>query len=306
MESIVSNERALPGEPQRSPGRVSGCPDSNRGPRRPERRALPGCATPRGGNRVPRNARSETRSSPSATSSWTSRRIRTTGRSVSRSSGARRGAEDRLRRLGLARALRASRGARRAARPRPPRPLLAERLAGRRRRSSASACGRSSTHDLTLAALPPRARRPPRDRQQRLSSAASSGSSRSDASPTSAGAGRSPSPSPASEFAERVQARRRPHAARLLVRARGDPPRRRAARAARPAQLAEARRGGLRLLRHGRGGRADEALGQGGGHPLRRGRPLRDRDVGRAAPLPSGSPTSFGVEWEFVDLPNPV
>src|SRR6266545_1566890 len=29
----------------------SGCPDLNRGPRRPERRALPGCATPRGGIR---------------------------------------------------------------------------------------------------------------------------------------------------------------------------------------------------------------------------------------------------------------
>src|SRR5215218_9650409 len=33
-------------------GEVSGRPDSNRGPRRPERRALPGCATPRTGNRV--------------------------------------------------------------------------------------------------------------------------------------------------------------------------------------------------------------------------------------------------------------
>src|SRR5688572_20836345 len=32
---------------QGSPALRSGCPDSNRGPRRPERRALPGCATPR-------------------------------------------------------------------------------------------------------------------------------------------------------------------------------------------------------------------------------------------------------------------
>jgi uncharacterized protein len=31
----------------RSAGEQSGCPDLNRGPRRPERRALPGCATPR-------------------------------------------------------------------------------------------------------------------------------------------------------------------------------------------------------------------------------------------------------------------
>ena len=33
-----------------SPPRVSGCPDSNWGPLRPERSALPGCATPRIGS----------------------------------------------------------------------------------------------------------------------------------------------------------------------------------------------------------------------------------------------------------------
>ncbi len=39
--------RGSPGRALSRPGNQSGRPDSNRGPRRPERRALPGCATPR-------------------------------------------------------------------------------------------------------------------------------------------------------------------------------------------------------------------------------------------------------------------
>ena len=55
----VHGDRALATRLQRPKGRrsgpppQSGCPDSNRGPRRPERRALPGCATPRTRDRLP-------------------------------------------------------------------------------------------------------------------------------------------------------------------------------------------------------------------------------------------------------------
>src|SRR5205823_5751347 len=45
------------GEPPGSPAsyRVSGCPDLNWGPLRPERSALPGCATPRSGTQSSRS-----------------------------------------------------------------------------------------------------------------------------------------------------------------------------------------------------------------------------------------------------------
>ena len=55
IEDVTSFQRGRPagkrgltvGRDRQSLANQSGCPDSNRGPRRPKRRALPGCATPR-------------------------------------------------------------------------------------------------------------------------------------------------------------------------------------------------------------------------------------------------------------------
>src|SRR5205085_4850544 len=43
-------------EPRRTAALTSGCPDSNWGPLRPERSALPGCATPRGATKPSRGS----------------------------------------------------------------------------------------------------------------------------------------------------------------------------------------------------------------------------------------------------------
>ena len=95
----------------------------------------------------------------------------------------------------------------------------------------------------------------------------------------------------------------RPHAARLLLRARAVE--RVAVWSGAPPVPLAGGRARLRLLRHRRGRRADEACGQGGRRPLRGRGPIRDRDAG---PARAGGKLAegFGLEWEFLDLPNPV
>src|SRR5438445_10137405 len=53
MFEATRRRRGLVGETW-FPPRLSGCPDLNWGPLRPERSALPGCATPRGGTKSSR------------------------------------------------------------------------------------------------------------------------------------------------------------------------------------------------------------------------------------------------------------
>ena len=221
-----------------------------------------------------------TRSSPSATSSSTSRRTPTTGRSGSRWWAPRGVAK-------IACGVSASRelferaaGGGRADGARPSRALLAERHAAWSGPSCGSACGRSSTRPHARR-LPPGARRAPGDRQQRLSlpgarrrAGASLRRRRLGRAARRAAAGAtSPTASRRSSAACRSSSRTGPKRSGGWLICSGG-----AARHSR-----DAVDGRLRLLRHGRSGRADEARSQGGGHPLRRGRPLRDRDVGRAA-----------------------
>src|SRR6185503_19084184 len=133
-----------------SPAPRSGCPDLNWGPLRPERSALPGCATPRATRSV---APRWTRLRRLADDGVAERDRGLRGRAARdrtlpgvRAPGAPgdrrgRGDGDRGRRLVLARALRARGRARRRARARPSRPLLAQRAARRRRAAAGTPRG---------------------------------------------------------------------------------------------------------------------------------------------------------------------
>ena len=63
---------------------------------------------------------------------------------------------------------------------------------------------------------------------------------------------------------------------------------------------------GLRRARHGRTGRAGAPHRTGARDPLPGRRPLRDRDVRREGARSAPSGRVLGLDWEFLDLPNPV
>ena len=156
----------------------SGRPDLNRGPHRPERCALPGCATPRRAGQYPtrragryRRAgarRRLARSSPRSTGLLEPERFEdycVNGLQVP-GAGA-RSSTIATRRLGARRAVRAGRRASSArAADRPPRPLLGLRRGGDRRRAEAPPAD-PVRRGHRARRLPPAARRPPGARQQR-------------------------------------------------------------------------------------------------------------------------------------------
>ena len=153
----------------------SGCPDLNWGPLRPERSALPGCATPRDRNRVASPEESLAMARRDEIIAYANELLDLAAFKDYRPQGLQvAGAEEVTRVVCSVSAslelFRAGRRRRSAARDRPSRPALGQRAARDRRPCAAAAPGPvRGGHQPRR--LPPRARRPSRDRQQRAARA---------------------------------------------------------------------------------------------------------------------------------------
>ena len=247
--------------------------------------------------------RNETRSSPSPTSCSTLGSFRDYGPMGMQVVGADDVQKIVVRRLRLAGAVRAGGRGGCAARGRPPRPPVGERAAHDRPAHEGPAAG-ALRRRPDARRLSPGARRPSGDRQQRAARARARAGGRRRVRGHRR-RGRFADEPAIGELVSRVSAAvggREP-----LVFA--DGPERRSQRSRdhgrrRPVCLPGGARG-LRRPDHRRGGRADDDDRPRARDPLRRRRPLRDGAARRAGSRGTIA-ERFGVEWEFVELDNPV